>query len=299
MTTDHITIMPANQMCVLEDNLYIAVYGTSQPFELWKAQGSAWVNAGVIDASTHGAGGQLHGGGALCAVSGKLYSFNHRVGADSWTAREITLDSAGNLLSSVDVSSIVLPASLLALNTQPQSLGQIRIDTVTDPLNPIYELLISEVNNEGENMHLYRWENAPSGQMTLVAQGMDAVRYTTISTNDGTGGGRVWTGSGTLNVSQPCMSINLNAVEIDAEFTLYGPLPVVSGVSMELYFDKDGGVCESRGTIVNTSHGSLSGNAVVGLTADNITKVTVGWAAVTDGIVSGDNPTLAARVFVP
>ena len=172
----------------------------------------------------------------------------------------------------------------------------LRIDPVTNGgVDPIYEMVIKATNSEGNSSLIYRWNNAPTGMLSLTERGMDDYRFSTISTANGTGGGFIWSGSGTLNVSEPCLSVN--GPNVNAEFIVYGSNQ--TGVSLQLLYSKEGENTTDRGTIISTTEGSITANTVTGLVADGITKVVVEWTAVLDGIVGGDHPKVSARVFIP
>lgn len=291
---------PHNQMCVFNDRVYIVVPKNSERMYLWRLDGGAFTDLGAVSVGNGpNEGSSDEGGGALIESDGKLFALYCNRGSFSWSASELNINSDGGLDSWADVTSVIIPASLTAKSTSTGSLGVIRTDCVSDPTSPIYEFLVYSTVAEGQSVDLYRWSNHPSGEMSFINAGLDSSRYSSINTNNGTGGGRVWSGSGVINVSQPDLSLNLNGLDIDANFILYGPSPSLGGVSLELYFDKEGEITSTRGTISSTTHGSIVANRVTGLTADNLTEITVGWGAVTDGIQIGDNPTLAAKVFIP
>ena len=97
-------------------------------------------------------------------------------------------------------------------------------------------------------------------------------------------------------MSNPNLSLNADGITIDAEFEVSGPTGM-SGIALELYFNKEGELSDTRGTINSTTVGVLVGNTVTELTVGQ--RPSVNWAAVDDGIVTGDNPKVNARVFIP
>ena len=293
-----------DQTCVAKDKVYTCGY---QQFNvpgalLQRIDGNVSVAIATIGGEQHPNTAFAYSyGSALCNIGDKLFCFipvqtnAGTPGVAGWDCFEITLDDNGNYISHANVTSIVIPSPMNIQNTT-SSCATVRIDTVSNgPGNPIYELLVANTNAEGGSLDLYRWNNAPSGQLSLVDAGGDAKRFSLVATADGTGGGRIWSGSGTLNASQP--NLSLDGGVINAEFTVYGDNQ--PGVSLELLYSKYGGVCDSSGTIVSTTLGTIVGNKVTGLTADNTTSFVVGWSAAVDGIVPGDNPKVAARVSIP
>lgn len=285
-----------NQLCIAQDNIYMAISPYQAPPILVKRVGSSLIDQGNLDSNIlHTGFTNPYWGQSLCEVDGKLFAFLADENGGGFEAIEIHLDSNGDMTTSYDVSSIILPASLSSYATNSTTSSMIRVDNISNSgLDPVYELLVYANHTEGGTVDLYRWSNAPSGQLVLVGAGLDAVKFNRINSNDGTGGERIWSGSGVINASQPDLSINSS--DIDAEFTIFGAGQ--TGVFLEIFYDKEGEVCETRGTIASTSHGTLVNNAVSGLAADGTTKVTVKWSAAADGIVSGDNPKVAARVFI-
>jgi len=284
-----------DQLCIYNDKVYKATFLNTSTPQLLRLDGSSLTDLGTIGAQTGPTQVRQHQGGALVKVGAKLFSFLHDDGV-GWECHEIRLDAAGDLAGQANVTSIVLPTSLSAAAGGVETSAVIRVDNITNSgLSPIYEMMVYDNFTEGTSSELYRWNNAPSGVMSLVDVGMDNFRFDRINTNDGTGGGRIWSGSGTLNVSQPCLS--LNGSNIDAEFSVYGVGQ--TGVSLEFLFDKEGEVCNTLGTITSTTSGVLVGNTVTGLNADGFGTLTVTWSAAADGITPGDNPKAAARVFIP
>ena len=294
-------VVGGNQLCIAKDNVYVCGFSVSAPPVLWKKVGSSFVEQATIGTQTHTNDLQhATAGSALCEIGGKLYCINPGSTAggahvNGWQAFEITLDDDGNYVSQQNITSGILPASMIASNTN-EAHASFRIDNITNGgTNPIYELVVYPNDTEGASAELYRWSNAPVGQLVLVNGGLDNGRLDVINTNDGTGAGRIWSGSGTINTSIPNMSID--GANINAEFTLYGASQ--TGVALELWFDKNGESCNTRGTIISSTLGTVANNRVEGLTATNGTKLTVEWTASADGITSGDNPKVAARVYRP
>lgn len=296
-----------NPQLVIGDNIYYMGYGRFQDdLKLYKKSGNTRIFQANIGGQIRGAYGVApHFHGCAAEISGVIYLFNPGgVGGDGtgWQCHEIRLDSNGDLLSQANVTSIVIPTSPFdeAASNGAEAGMSLRIDGVTNSgIDPIYEFVLhTQGQVEGSSSRLYRWNNAPSGRLEFVAHTLDDFRFSNIQTANGTGGGQIWSGSGTLNVSQPCLSLDGPVgPNVNCEFTVYGSSQ--SGVALELLFDKNGENTIERATILSTDVGSVVGNRVVGLTADNTTKVTVGWDTVSDGIVSGDNPKISARVFIP
>lgn len=291
-----------SQPCIFKDKVYFCVLGQNgvdTGNKLYRLDGTTPTLLASIGSTVGPSSATSAGINSLVEVGGKLFlltSFKNSAGG--WEMFEIILDSNGGFVDAYSVTSITLPSSLSGATTGQEADSSLRIDNISNSgIEPIYEFLIAPDDTEGSSISLYRWTNAPSGTLGIVDAGLDRYNFTKISTSNGTGGGRVWTGSGTLNVSQPDMSLSNDALAIDAEFTVYGVGQ--TGVALELLFDKEGEVCETRGTIGSSTIGVVTGNRVTELVADGITKVSVRWEAVTDGIVAGDNPKLAARVFIP
>lgn len=289
---------------VINDNIYYMGYGRFQDdLKLQIKSGNTWTPQSPIII-----GGQIRGAygvspwfhSAAVEIDGRIYLFNPGgVNGDGtgWQCHEIILDSNGDYLAQNNVTSVVLP-SLLSTSNGDRAGMAIRIDNVTNSgIDPIYEMVVNQNSSEGSSSLLYRWNNAPSGMLQFISHTLDNARFAQINTNNGTGGGQIWSGSGMLNVSQPCLSLDGPiGPNVNCEFTVYGSSQ--TGVALELLFDKRGENTIERATILSTDVGSVVGNRVIGLTADNTTKVTVGWDTVSDGIVGGDNPKISARVFV-
>ena len=289
------------QMCIVNDNLYdcgYPVFGFGPP-KLRRKSGTFMVEIAAIGSQEHAnTDSPWVFGSAMTEIDGKLYFINPG-GANGdgrgWQAFEITLDADGDYASHVNITSGILPADLISTNNTKAG-SVIRIDNVTNSgIDPIYEMVLHKTGSQGVSSFVYRWNNAPTGMFEFVAHTLDDQRFSRISTNNGTGGGQIWSGSGTLNASQPCLTVV--GANIDAEFVIYGAGQ--SGVALELLFDKGGGNPQTIGTIVSATAGNVVGNRVENLVADGVTKVTVRWAAAIDGITEGDHPKLAAQVFIP
>lgn len=165
---------------------------------------------------------------------------------------------------------------------------------------PIYQLEVIDGqganDNEGtSSIALYDFPIATTGVMTLVAGGLDARRYSHINNAQGTNGEFIWSGSGTTGISSPVLS--LNGANIDAKFKLYGAN--TAGLAIQILFDIEGEQTHNIGTIAATSSGTIVGKSVQGLTFVDGAEITISWAAAIDGVTIGDNPTVAARVYVP
>lgn len=289
--------MQHSQLCISNDTLYsVECIQGSSPI-LVKVVGSASTSLGTLTGSISAPIADYpYWGSALCEVDDKLFAFIPDDGATGFQCIQANLDSNGDVTSFADVSSVVLPTSLSSFSTGTETHALIRIDNTTNSgILPIYEMVVYENHTEGTSPTLYRWDNAPSGRMFLVDGGLDNYQFCKISATDGTAGERVWSGSGVINASAPLLTIN--GANIDAEFTIYGASQ--TGISLELIYDKEGETTSAIGTLSSTTVGSIVSNQVVGLTADGITKVKVGWSAAADGIISGDNPKVAARIFFP
>ncbi len=286
------------QFAVLRDTVYrIGIDAVSDDTSLYKFTGGGWSDVGLISTTNNAV--EIDGSNSLIAINDKLYTlvWSGVTTTRHWEFYELTIDSNGDLDSVTDIASLLPTAVSGFVATDARQNSTFLVDHITDgPDNPIYFLDLAFGGGTSAN-NQYIWNNAPTGLITFIANSMDRKGYGQPISAHGTYGSNILSGSGTLNVSQPCLSLNLNGLDIDAQVTVYGSS--TTGVALEIYFDKEGEHPNSRGTISSTTLGSIVGNRVVGLTADNTTKFTVAWAAVTDGIVPGDNPTVAARVFVP
>jgi len=287
-------------LLVVNDNIYYMGYGqfTDSVF-FHKKSGLSFINQATIGTQERGTvSTDLRLSGTACEIDGKIFLFypgGNQGDGVGWQCHEITLDANGDFLSQANVTSVVIPSELSATNGEAESMT-LRIDGVTNSgIDPIYEMMIHANSSQSTSAELYRWSNAPSGILELVAHTLNNRSFDDISTGNGTGGGSIWSGSGTLNVSQPCLTVA--GANVNCEFTVYGDGQ--AGVALELFYDKEGENTRTRGTIASTTVGSVVGNRVIGLAADNSTKITIGWSAALDGIVSGDNPKVSARVFIP
>jgi len=298
---------PANPLLVIGDNIYSMGYGEfDDTCRFLKKFGLSYLNQAQIGTQERGTTGS-NGGmvGTACEIDGKIFLFQpggNQGDGPGWQCHEITLDSNGDFLSQANVTSVVLPTSLSSSNGSETSM-MIRIDGVTNSgVDPIYEFINRNNQSQGTSCNLYRWNNAPSGILELIDATMNNRAFSDVATSNGTGGGFIWSGSGTLNAAQPCLSYvaplgNQPPYNIKCKTTIYGVNQ--SGVVLELLYDKNGENTITRGTILSTTHGTLINNSASGLVADNTTEVTLVWDAISDGIVGGDNPKVSVRVFIP
>lgn len=146
-------------------------------------------------------------------------------------------------------------------------------------------------NNEYESCAIYRF-NGSGDVMTLIGARPEFINYSSNTDIDGTSC-RIWGGSGTLNVSLP--KIINNGPNIDISFTVYGnnESNIAVGFLNSIPAEKVNNLC----TLENPSHGSLSGNYIIDITADNTTEYTVTWKAQEDGVSNSNSPRLAGYVF--
>ena len=159
-------------------------------------------------------------------------------------------------------------------------------------VSPDVELMVG-INDSAGNVGLYRWDNAPFGNITFVENGLEGYKFSKINSIAG-GSERIWSGSGSLNISQPCLAIN--GPNIEAKFKVWGSAQ--SGVSAQLLFNPDRDPTMTLGTLVSSDVGTVVGDTLEGLVADNVTEITLVWAAALDGVLTGDNPRVALRVFI-
>lgn len=287
-----------SQITIINDKPFLIHQGPTSDITTWRIDGTIATEIGSwgFDHSANEAGCY-----ALTSISGDLYLFGRIESTDKWTLRRMNLDSNGNFVSTEDLDY------LLSTQITDQTLGALsandfamwRIDQVTNgPENPIYELEIAPANDGARQ--LYTWNNAPLGSgdsgWTFHGSTMTAKQFSWIDSTNGSSSPFVWPGSGVLNASQPNLSINADGLTIDAEFEIYGPVGE-SGISLELYFDKEGELDSTMGSLNSATTGTLNGDVVEGLIVGDV--VSVNWNAVGDGIVNGDNPKIHARVFIP
>jgi hypothetical protein len=99
-------------------------------------------------------------------------------------------------------------------------------------------------------------------------------------------------------------SKTVNSDSIDIEFTIYHgsgfPLRVTSNLLVDVSFYFSNGELNANptqaATLSNSSHGTINGNTIEGLTMDNgATIYKVRWETVTDSITNGDRYILRAK----
>ncbi len=294
---------PKSQLVIHQDKIFgIFTWNSSgDVWSLWRVDGSVMlrIHDFVDNVGNGGDFGAQGGGSAFIALDGKLYAIFITAATatqtdGTWVMKEITVDSNNNFVSTVDVSS-KLPSSLTSTTNRREQNALFRMDNLTKfGVNPDVELLVGGGQvSEGVSRGLYRWENAPSGNIVFVDNGLDAWRFTHVSKIGGDSAS-IWSGSGTINASQPCL--NLQGTNITAKFKVWGASQ--TGVSAQLLFATESDPTMTEGTLDGTDAGSLNGNIVEGLTADGTTEVTVSWAAAFDGVLTGDNPKVSIRVFI-
>lgn len=240
-------------------------------------------------------GGQNHstdqdGSYAQIEINGKIYLFGANGGNTTYQLWEIDLDQGEpfDLVSSVDISSL-LPAAITSINPASHWKALWRVDTITNgPENPIYEIEFTDGANTARRV--FSWDTAPTGSgWTSKGSAMTGREFAWIDAVD----------SGpyslaAINVSQPRLTVK--NIAVSAEYEIFGPSALAGSISLELYFDKNGELTQTKGTILSTDKGTLNGNTVEGLSPGDI--VTVRWDAVGDGVLSTDRVKVNGRVFV-
>jgi len=232
---------------------------------------------------------------ALASIDGKLICMG--MGSDALTGTTIrldiiavTLDANGVFVSQEDIKSAVNPG--LPLNARTTM--HWRVDNITTPGTPIYELETSTDPFEGTTTNIYQW-NGSGNVMTFLGAGKDVWQFSRVSMGEGTGAERIWHGSGTLGCSMPVPEVNGSFV--DLSFNVFGAN--ISGVAAGVVFNRGGEICDDAGTIVQTDVGTVEGIFASGIVATpSGTPVTVKWAAASDGIGTGDAPKFGIRVFI-
>jgi hypothetical protein len=290
---DNSSTSNTSQFVILRDKVYgIEREITSSDVQLNRLEGASFIDSGEIttDNYIYAEGG----GGGMVVINDKIYVLMLTAGAPSqYRLFELTINVAGNISLVTNISSL-LPSSITSL-TSTNGTTRFRVDNTTNgPENPIYHVEIANGTNAG--ISLYEWIDAPSGDIVFIASRMTAQEFSHIQATDGSSGPFIWSGSGTFNVSQPCLSLSLDALAMNMDVNIYGS-PGATGISLEFYFDKQGEFDSTRATISSTSVGVLNSNTVEGLIVGDM--VSVRWEAVTDGIVTGDNPKIHGRVFRP
>lgn len=282
-----------SQIVIMRDKPFLIDQGVGQNIGIWRLEGVSAPRVGIIPIGTHRVGGD--GCYASIDINDKLYVCG-AIGPFAGDIRlfEIIFDSSNNVSTVNDISSL-LPTEITTLVPGEVSQAMWRVDNISNgPENLVYEL---ELSRGGSNTRsLFEWINAPTGVLSFIGNTMTGREFSWIDVTEGSPSPFVWSGSGTLNVSQPCLALNLDGLTIDCDFEVFGSVGA-SGISLELYFDKEGEIDSTRGAISSTTLGVLAGNRVTGLSDGD--KLTVGWSAVADGIVTGDNPKLHGRVFIP
>jgi hypothetical protein len=297
-----------SNLCIFNDKVFWAAGNTDTRAHLWRVDGNTNTDLGFIDDAfpTHDTFSSLVGNFSLASVTGSMYaawSLSAPPGppsnnAPDSAAVQIFINPIDNSIASVVDRTATVPTELQYPGSLMVTDGSIlgRVDNISNNglANATYEYDVATTTAEGTQRRLYTWNGDMDTTWTFIDISLDARRYDWNIQVNGSTVERIWSGSGTLNASEPVLSIS--GPNILAKFKVWGASQ--TGVSAKVLFDKEGGLCQSPGTIASTDVGSLNGNTVEGLTADGVTEVTVAWEASLDGISTGDNPKVAIRVFI-
>jgi hypothetical protein len=298
----HNAYFAKSQLCVHNNKVYMVGVGvlrtTLDLYEIGAA--AAELIATIKSPSNYYNDKTPYNGFALASIDGRLVaigqsadSTGNGLQSQSFDAYSILLDNNGVFVSSTDISSSIDPGIPIVSNSF--WLYNFRADTISTPGVTIYDVEHCLNTTEVTATSNYRW-NGSGNLMTDLGPGKNAWQHSRTYISEGGSGGRVWHGSGTLQVSPPTMAVNGPNVDID--FVVYGDN--IADTVLGVLFDKEGEACETKGNIVQTSVGSLENGFASGIMATpSGTPVSVKWSAASDGIVSGDVPKVAGRIFLP
>ena len=300
-----------SQYAVLRDTLYFVhqqdradVGGVEKYIGIWRLDGGISTNVGYITSVIHHP--RFDGCLALMAFNDKLYLCGSVNGTSYGALYEIEIDANG-LAAPISPTAVttnlssLLPGALTSTWTggfKNHFKTLWRIDSITTgPENPIVELEVSTNGDADGTRGLWTWNTAPTGNnWTFQGNVMNGRQFSWVNVMAGSTSPYMWAGSGVLNAQQPCLSISSDALAIDVQTEIFGT-PGQSGISLEVYFDKEGETVETKGKIAAPTKGVLVGNTVTNLAVGDI--LSVRWEAVSDGIQPGDNPKVALKVSRP
>lgn len=271
---------------------------------LRRLDGNIITDLGNIDNAqpTHRTNGTDNDNQCLIAVTGSLYcawGMLDPINNPDATAAQIFIDPTDNTIASTIGRTNTVPAELRfgggLASTATKIIG--RIDNISNNglSPPTYEFEVVQTNgDQAQQRRLYTWNGDMNTTWTFIDVGLNDFRHDYNTQVAGSTVERIWSGSGTLNASEP--TLVLSGPNILATFKVWGSNQ--TQVKAQILFDKEGGLCNTTGTIGSTDVGTIVGNIVEGLTADGTTEVTIAWEASLDGITTGDNPKIAIRVFI-
>lgn len=287
---------------VIDDRVYVAMASNVGDIYLGKINGNTLTSLGTISSGVDDIAIRNLQFMNLIEVTGCLYlAYCADDGGvvEMMNALQIFIDKNTQTVSNVRSANATIPPEINkgGIYTNAANMAVFaRIDNLSGSgVNPIYEfdVIKNSFITENDDRRLYRWDGDMNTPWTFIDAGLNSLEYSYIMDMEGTSES-IWTASGTLNVSPPRLEVS--GIYINAIFKIYGAGQ--SGVKAQLLVDKDGEFLRTIGTPALTSHGLINGNQVEGLNADGSTEYTVTWDAANDGVLPGESPKVAIRVFV-
>jgi hypothetical protein len=229
------------------------------------------------------------------------------VGGDTLTPEgPLSTDVTLEAISSTDITTTVRPPYM---DTFGNSVGRAAImaDYFTDPTSPTFYIFsrIYQNNTIINQWGIHKW-NGNSTEMSFVGFGGES--FDSVNWQTGSQGhlfhGQVLRDLGKEAPRVEYTSKTVNSDSIDIEFTIYHgsgfPLRVTSNLLVDVSFYFSNGELNANptqaATLSNSSHGTINGNTIEGLTMDNgATIYKVRWETVTDSITNGDRYILRAK----
>jgi hypothetical protein len=223
---------------------------------------------------------------------GHIYYFG--VGATSTAVGvwRVTFNTDGTIAGGTNIASTVLPFTTSAASTADK--WWVVTDTESIPGDTTRILAYAaNATSSGVEVSFYRW-NGPDTRVTFLGAAADPFLFSLPQDQYG-GGHRTMLVTGELSWTYVSSAVVGDMINVN--YHLNGPQDT-TGVAVGLRYALDGDPLERLATLSATSHGSLSGNYVVGLTVKNADVLyTMTWEAAQDGLVSDSMPLAVGEVF--
>lgn len=226
------------------------------------------------------------GKSVIWSDGGFLYSMYWVSAGVGWEVKQITLDT----WSMTDETSTMIPVEMAGVSSPPNTgrVGMLTDGVASPGSTPGRFIYYAHDGGTATAWSVYKL-NGISAMVFLDSGGLasDAMPFYTQVDGD------VFFSSGQKKIEL----ISRTAVPggVRYSFKIWGASETVSVRGW--YCPATGDFPDTAATLSNPSVGVLSGNTVIGLTADGITTVQLTWLAATDGFATGDFPKFLLEQF--